>query len=87
MPDDKQKIDLDRLLLSPPEEVLAMFQNDLRFFVGSFESGLEILSDQELVSKHDWVIEDMKHKTEAVRDGLDLILAYLRERQAPSAPK
>jgi hypothetical protein len=79
--DQRRQRILDSLLSSPPDEVLAMLQNDLRFFLESIEAGLFTLSEKPLPEDHDAIIERMKQNTKSLRNFVDLILDYLKRRR------
>jgi hypothetical protein len=71
---------LDQLLAAPPEDVIAMFQNDLRRYIADIESGAEILSEKELAHLHDQVVESIKRDVKALRAGCDYISLYVEKR-------
>ena len=75
MPDEQHNIptDLDQLLLSSPDDVLAMFQNDLTYFTQSIEAGLEILSNKEIPQDYDRTVEFMKQRTESINKAIKVL--------------
>jgi hypothetical protein len=77
----KGQITLEQLLASQPEEVIAMFQNDLRRHIANIESGAEILSEKELAHLHDKIVESLKRSAKALRDGCDYIMVYAEKRR------
>jgi hypothetical protein len=77
----KEGYTLDQLLAIPPDEVLAMFLNDLKRYTGSIESAVPLLSDQDIAHEHDRIIDILKHSVTGARDMYNYYLSYLEKLQ------
>ncbi len=83
---DEKPDKLPTLLSSPPEDVFAMFQNDLRRSFGSIEAYVAILSEEHMSEDLKIIIEGLDQQTKKVRQALDLALEYLQKRQEMRKP-
>jgi len=80
--DENWQITLDELLTSPPEDVLAMFQNDLRRNLHPIQAGLDILIDEEnTVEESKQLLIMIKKNATEMQNAFDYIMSYLKARQ------
>jgi hypothetical protein len=72
---------LDDLLSYPPDEVLAVFQHDLRGIAVEMEAWVEISSMEEAHDKHNLAVEGLRKQIRGLRSALDLASNYLVKRR------
>jgi hypothetical protein len=82
MTDDNTRIKVEDLLQDPPENVFAMFQNDLRAPISSIEACVDILAEPDSEEQRKQAIEELYRQLKIVRGGLDFALDYLKKRKA-----
>ena len=87
---DKQKL-LDRLLQTSPDEVLALFQTELKGHLSSMEAGVFVLAHPDATDEDKkQAIEALQQRIKMVKSGLDFTQDYLKkraERQSRKPPK
>jgi hypothetical protein len=83
MEDDPRKggFTLEQLLAIRPDDVLAMFLNDIKRYTGSIESAVPLLSDKDIAHEHDRIIDILKRSITGARDMYDYYLIYLEKLQ------
>ena len=84
MEDEKQGkwgVKIDELLQYPPEDVFAMFVNDLRNTIGSVHAASDLLSEEMSEEETNEIIGIIQRSARNASDGLDFALKYLKARQ------